>query len=282
MKLQIDGPLVDANWLNDHKDHEDLVILDASPSSNVSNLTPQYPGRIIHGAKFFDLKNDFTDTTAPYPNTIPTAEEFTNSARRLGINDTSTIVVYDNIGIYSAPRAWWLFRAFGHQNIAVLNGGIAAWVETGYKTTSKHSIPNLNGTFKAILKKEKVKFIENVAQNIKNKSWQFVDARSNGRFAGVAPEPRPSLSSGHVPNSLNLPFTKLLHEGYYKTPEELKAIFDSVGLDERPIMFSCGSGLTACILDLAAEIVLNNKTAVYDGSWTEWASKYDGTDKIIP
>ncbi|MDP4687337.1 MAG: sulfurtransferase [Salibacteraceae bacterium] len=275
------SPLVSAAWLNDHLNDPRLIILDASTKTNISGKKSEYDDLQILGSRYFDLKNNFSDAQASFPNTIPSAEAFEKEAQKLGVNEDSVIVIYDNLGIYNSPRAWWMFRAMGHENVAVLDGGLPAWVKGNFKTQSIHSEPETLGNFKAHFDKSQVKSIEDVLTNINKENFTVIDARSKGRFDGTAPEPREGMSSGHIPNSCNLPFETVLDNGFMKSTSELKSLFDSLQLNENPLVFSCGSGLTACIILLAAELVNDQPKAIFDGSWTEWAST-EGTpiDKV--
>jgi thiosulfate/3-mercaptopyruvate sulfurtransferase len=265
--------IVDCSWLNDHLLDDDLVILDASPKSNVSGLESEYAGIRIKGAVSIDIKGQFSDKHSEMPNTLLSPEEFQKAAQSLGINKRDKIVVYDNLGIYSSPRVWWMFKAMGHEAIAVLDGGLPEWINQGYATEKIEDLDILPGDFVAELNQSMVKYIEDVVSNIESKEYSVLDARSLGRFAGTAPEPRKGLSSGHVPRSQSLPFKDVLDGGKMKSKSELKKIFESKISGDEPIIFSCGSGLTACITLLAADQVLDNEKSVYDGSWTEWAQK---------
>ena len=264
--------LVSAIWLNEHLSDENLIILDSSPTSNVSGLKSDLDGLIIPGARYFDLKGHFSDPKSPYPNTLPSPVDFEKAARSLGINTNSEIIIYDNLGVYTSPRVWWMFKSMGHDRVSVLDGGLAEWVKNGFKTTDAHQKDFEVGDFVSHFHPETVKSINEVIENIEQSSFELVDARSKGSFEGTAPEPREGMSSGHLPNSCNLPFEDVLNDGKFKSPEELRQIFSDLKLGDKPITFSCGSGLTACIILLAAEQVLPNQKSVYDGSWTEYAS----------
>lgn len=264
--------IVSADWLHEHLDDANLVILDASTKTNVSGKDSQYDGKYIPKARFIDLKRNFSDLEAPFPNTLQSESQFELEARKLGIHKNSQIVVYDNLGVYNSPRIWWMFQAMGHKSIAVLDGGLPAWAQQGYKLTEDfHTAKNL-GDFEAKLNKSTVKSYSQVLENIDAKDFSVIDARSRGRFDGSAPEPRQGLSSGHLPNSCSLPFEMVLDQGHFKSTEELTTIFSNLKTGNSPLVFSCGSGLTACIILLAAELVIENEKAVFDGSWTEWAS----------
>ena len=163
-----------------------------------------------------------------------------------------------------------MFRVMGHEEIAVLNGGLPAWIKENQATTESLSQADRPGNFKANFNKDLVKSIQEINQNLTSQSFHVVDARSKGRFDGTAPEPREGLKSGHIPNSSNIPYEDVLNDGYFKSPDELKTLFKGDSLDE-PFAFSCGSGLTACIVSLAYSLISDKISPVYDGSWTEWA-----------
>lgn len=255
-------PLVSTEWLNQHLEDPDLVILDAS--------TKELDKAQIPGALHFDLAR-FRDSNSDLPNTFPSPTVFEKEARKLGINNRSTVIIYDNLGIYTSPRVWWLFKTMGHDKVAVLDGGLPKWIGEGLSVTSSHSQGSKSGDFIAELKPQMVSSLDQVSKNLKTHEAIVLDARSSGRFNGTAPEPREGLRGGHIPNSLNLPFTKVLDDTTFKKREELKTLFQHLKLEDKPLIFSCGSGITACIILLASELVLDNKKSVFDGSWTEWA-----------
>ncbi|WP_375561456.1 sulfurtransferase [Bernardetia sp. OM2101] len=266
--------LVSVEWLSQNLSNNNIFILDASQSNNKADLKPKFENLKIKNARFFDLKK-FSDTTSNLPSMLPSARYFEENCRKLGINKNSQIIVYDNLGIYTSPRVWWMFKAMGHKNIAVLDGGLDVWMENGYETesiiTSNETVEN---NFEANIQSEYIRNIEFIQKNIGTKQEYVIDARSAGRFNGTEEEPRKGLKSGSIPNSFNLPFQNVLQEGKYKSEQELKIIFERLNLQDKPLIFSCGSGITACIILLAAELVLpNQKKTVYDGSWTEWAQK---------
>lgn len=264
-------PLISSQWLFENLNHPDLIILDASQKVITStNVNPNENIRIT-GARYFDLKNNFSDKSADLPNTLPNASQFELECQKLGINEHSLIVVYDNLGIYSSPRVWWMLKIMGHKNVAVLNGGLPDWIEADHSTEKIEVKEYSKGDFTARLIPENIKDYTFIKSNLNNPNNLVIDARSEGRFNGTAPEPRPGLRSGSIPNSFNIPFGDVLENGQYKSKVELTKIFSELNPENKKLVYSCGSGLTACILLLASEIVLSNKTAVYDGSWTEWA-----------
>ena len=257
--------LVSVDWLKEHLDDDNLIVLDArlSPSNDP----------FIPNARFFDLKGKFSDQEAMFPNTFPTVERFEKECQRLGICTDSMLVVYDPKGVYSSPRVWWMFTAMGHHNVAVLDGGLPAWLKNDYPTADVEGSGYLKGDFNACFDADLVKRYEDILSNVSTPSFTVVDARSEGRFNGIDDEPRPHLKSGCIPNSVNIPYEHVLEDGKFKGREELKAIFNASCSFEDKLVFSCGSGLTACIILLACELAFKQSRFVYDGSWTEWAEK---------
>lgn len=265
--------IVSVKWLHKNLNDPDLIILDASQTKTINNTTSKFQGLQIKNARFFDIKNSFSKNDTDLPNMLQDPTDFEQACRKLGINKSSKIVVYDNLGIYTSPRVWWLFKTMGHTNIAILNGGLPAWNQEGFELEPITKSTYKLGDFEAIFHPALVKDIEAIKTNLTTKINLVIDARSEGRFNGTAPDPRPDLKSGHIPNSINLPYTAVLENGKFKQKETLKTIFSNLQIDDNPLIFTCGSGITACILMLASELVSNNPKAVYDGSWTEWASE---------
>lgn len=265
--------IVTSKWLFENLNTSDLIILDAS-ATPISGGVSEFQNKCITGARFFDLKNNFSNTTSLYPNMLPTPEDFQKECRKLGINSSSKLVIYDNLGVYSSPRVWWMFKTMGHEKVTVLDGGLPDWIANGYSTEAIQLDKKIMyGDFKANFNKEMVVDFDAIKINIQEQNAIVIDARSEGRFNGTAPEPRAELKSGHIPNSLNIPFENVLNDGKFKSVSELTSIFNSETYSDKPLVFTCGSGLTACIILLASELVLPNKKAVYDGSWTEWTQK---------
>ncbi len=271
MSLKITKPLVTVDWLYKHLNDTNLIVLDCTiPKVTDVAITDKEKNR-VKGALFFDLKTTFSDQNASLPNTVLSAEVFETKARELGINNNSTIICYDDLGIYSAPRVWWMFQLMGFQNIAVLDGGLPEWKANNYPTVTNYSKETGKGNFTADFKPHKLKNKAAVYNAMANDTSVIIDARSKGRFLGTAPEPRPELSSGHIPNSVNIPFNNILNNRKMKSYAELSKIFSKfVGVND--FVFTCGSGITASILALGAAVLGFENTAVYDGSWTEWAS----------
>lgn len=263
--------IVEVTWLKKELNNPDLVILDASPATNKSGLVPNYPNLQLPNARTFDTENTFVDTESNIPNMFPSEEKFQEEARKLGINSSSIIVVYDNLGVYMSPRVWWMFKTFGHSKVYVLNGGLDAWIEAGFETEKKSKTNYPMGNFKAVYKPNNVKKASDILENISSKKVTVVDARSEGRFNGTLPEPRAQMQKGHIPNSINIHFKKVLKNGKLKSKKELHQIFENAGINKDEIVFSCGSGVTACILLLASKEVNSEEIhALYDGSWAEW------------
>ncbi|MES2574609.1 MAG: sulfurtransferase [Bacteroidota bacterium] len=259
--------IVSSKWLHEHLDDLDLIILEARLEQNQSNLENQFQDIQIKGARVFDIKNTFSDTQNPLPNTFPSATQFTIECQKLGINKNSTIVVYDTLGIYLSPRVWWMFNAMGHSNIYVLNGGLPEWIKEGFSTEIQKKKTYPKGDFEAKLQPELIKNKEQILENINSKEAVLIDARSPDRFHATIEETRIGIRNGHIPGSINIPFGNLLEDGKYKSKEALSEIFN---LNDKSLYFTCGSGITACILLLATELISDNPKAVYDGSWTEW------------
>ena len=265
--------IVSAQWLNSHFLNPNLIILDASVAKSKSGLTVKNPGIQIKGARKFDFKNDFSDKKSAFPNMLPSPEEFEKGCRNIGICNKSILVVYDNRGIYSSPRVWWMFKTMRFDNIAVLDGGLDAWVSLGFpiEKLKSENAKKPQGNFTANFRSYLVVNKDFVRQNIETQTHLLIDARSSGRFLGTQLEPRAGLPGGNIPNSVNLPYTEVLKEGKFKSKPELNKLFSKFKIGDKPLIFSCGSGITACIIMLAAEQILDNPKAVYDGSWTQWA-----------
>ena len=264
------NPLVSVSWLSQNLNAPNLVVLDVSLESNIANIKVEFPGIQIKGARYFDLKRNFSDLESRLPNTLPNPKYFSLACRNLGINNNSTIVVYDNIGVYASPRVWWMFKSMGHKNIAVLDGGLPSWKNKNYPTESIQNRVLPEGDFKAKFNPNLLKKAFKIIENITSKEAILVDARSNGRFFGLIPETRKNLKSGHIPNAINLPFLEVLKDGKFLSTNEISATFKKLKIDKRPKIFTCGSGLTACILILASTLISEDKHFLYDGSWSEW------------
>ena len=264
--------LVSAQWLSEHLEDENLVVLYTTLVGKKETIPAKVENMKIKGARFFDLKKKFSDQKTDLPNTFPSEEQFQKECRELGINKNSKIVVYDTLGIYSSPRVWFLFKSMGHQKVSVLNGGFKEWVNLGYPKVSKNEEHFKRGNFEAKFQPVFLSDYGKIQNNLSTQVAQVIDARSKLRFKGEAPEPREGLRSGNIPNSCNLHYTSLLDKGRYKSKEMLQQLFEPFE-NEKELIFSCGSGITACILYLAASELIQAKLSVYDGSWTEWGSR---------
>ncbi len=260
---------VTSKWLHDHLDDDQLVIVDASQPTNPLGISPASTGCHIPGSMGLTV-DEVSDPAADLPHMIPSPQHFEKTVRALGINNEHRIVVYDNIGIFFSPRIWWLFRIMGHTNIAVLDGGLESWISMNYTTVNKLAVPEKSGNFKANFDESQVITMDQVRNNITSNEFLLIDARSSGRFDGTALEPRKGMSSGHVPGSYSLPFSKLLDGPFMKSKDELNAIFRDF-YNNKSVVFSCGSGVTACI-NLLAFTLTGRHAKIYDGSWVEWAS----------
>ncbi len=270
--------LIDTDELQRELDAPDLVVLDASwhmPSAG-RNAREEYLAEHIPGALFFDI-DEIADTSNPLPHMLPSPEKFSSRMRAMGIGDGTRVVVYDTEGIFSAPRAWWMFRVMGVSDVFVLDGGLPKWKREGRQVEDLPPMPRTARHFTARRHAELVRDVSDMLGIVADGSAQIVDARSPDRFAGTMTEPRPGLRSGHIPGALNLPWQLLLTpEGRLKPVPELEAVFAAAGIDvSKPVVTSCGSGVSACTLALALALIGNRRTAVYDGSWTEWGANPD-------
>lgn len=269
------GPLVDDAWLRAHLGDVGLVVLDATlylPNEG-RDAEAEFAAGHIPGARFFDI-NAFADPDTDLPHMVPAAGRFARLAGALGIGSNSLVVCYDQRGLFSAARAWWLLRLFGHERAAVLDGGLPAWngeVEQGAAR------PVAAATFRPVLHANRLRGIGDLLGNLRSHTELVLDARAAGRFDASVPEPRPGMRGGHIPNARSLPFTELLTpQGTMLPPDQLRARLLAAGVDgSRPVVTSCGSGVTACVLTLAMAVAGLPEGAVYDGSWTEWGGRPD-------
>lgn len=271
------NPLVSPAWLAARLQDPNTVILDATlPPVGVTppvDTRSRYLAQHLPGAIFFDIE-ELSDHTTTLPHILPSAEAFSRAMSQLGVGDSMTIVVYEQAGVFSAPRAWWMLRAFGAKDVHVLDGDLAAWLAAGLPTESG-PVQRAEASFHAKLDATAVRSYTQIQQALAQGS-QILDARSSGRFTGTAPEPRPGLSSGHMPGSLSLPFTELVEAGRLKDAQGLKNVFAAKNIDiERPITTTCGSGVTAAVLTLGLEIAGASQVSLYDGSWAEYAQQPD-------
>jgi thiosulfate/3-mercaptopyruvate sulfurtransferase len=270
--------LVSTDWLARHLDAPDVRIVDATyilPPTTRS-ARKEYEERHIPGAVHFDI-DDIANSDDPLPHMLPSPEKFSSRVRKLGLGDGSRIVVYDTHGMMSAARVWWMFRVFGHGDVAVLDGGLPKWLKEGRLVEDKTPMPR-DRHFTARMNQFLVRDLDQVRRALDKKREQVVDARSAGRFRGVDPEPRQGLRGGHMPGALNVPYTSLLDPDAktFLPAERLEAVFKQAGVDlKKPIVTSCGSGVTACVVALGLYLLGRDDVAVYDGSWTEWGGRAD-------
>jgi thiosulfate/3-mercaptopyruvate sulfurtransferase len=269
--------VVSTEWLAKHLGEPDLRVVDGTwhmPQLK-RDAHAEFVTAHIPGAVFFDIDR-IADRGASLPHMLPAADEFAEAVGRLGIASEDRVVVYDARGVVSAARVWWTFRAFGHDRVAVLDGGFRAWTAEGRPVASGEPSPPRR-PFRATLRPELVRDLEAVRRNLVTRDEQIVDARSRGRFAGTEPEPRAGLRGGHIPGSLNLPYETLYQpDGTLLPPERLRAAIVDAGIDlGKPITTTCGSGITASVLALALHLLGRPDVAVYDGSWTEWGGRPD-------
>jgi len=266
--------LVSTEWLAAHLSDPDLRVIDASwyMPGDARDAKAEYDASHIPGARFFDI-DEISDTRSELPHMVPPVEKFMSRMRAKGVGDGHQVVVYDGAGLFSAARVWWLFRLMGKTDVAVLDGGFPKWVKEG------HPVEDMPPVIKdrhmtVTVQNQMVKDVTQVAAASKLKDYEIVDARSPGRFKGEETEPREGLRSGHIPGSRNVHYAKLLNDDQtMKSIPELRQAFEvaDVNLD-KPVITSCGSGVTAAILSLALERLGHRKHALYDGSWSEWGA----------
>lgn len=270
--------LVSTDWLAAHLDAPDVRVVDGSWYLPAANRDPkaEFAAEHIPGAVYFDI-DEIADTSSPLPHTVPSPEKFSARVRKLGLGDGVRIVVYDGMNLFSAARVWWMFRYFGHEDVAVLNGGLPKWKKEGRPVATLPTPPR-ERHFTARVNTMIFRDIDQIKRNLETHKEQVLDARAAERFAGTAPEPRQGLRSGHIPGSLNLPVSDLLdpESGTLLPADALRARFDAAGVDmAKPVTTTCGSGVTACVLALGLNLLGHRDVAVYDGSWTEWGGRDD-------
>ncbi|MCG6200374.1 3-mercaptopyruvate sulfurtransferase [Psychromonas antarctica] len=277
-QLILPSVLVTTDWLHQQYHHENLILLDASwhmPNVNRDGKL-EWANERLPGAVFFDFDRVICDHNSDLPHMMPSEIVFQQSAQILGINQDSVIVVYDSLGIFSSPRVWWMFKTMGFDNIAVLDGGLPAWKAAGFAiesgSKSKAIIP---GDFIAHYQSGLICAADAVLSATSNSEQTIIDARSSERFLGQLAEPRAGVRSGHMPNAKNLPVADILQDLKMKNAYQLALIFEAIAPKKQRVIFSCGSGVTACILVLGATLAGYKDLSVYDGSWSEWGSRDD-------
>lgn len=268
--------IVSADWLKQRLGAPQMSIIDASWYLPAAKRNPkqEYEAAHIPGAVFFD-HDKVCDETSGLPHTLPSPENFARFATAMGVNADDTIVIYDGVGFFSAPRAWWMFRVMGAKNVFVLDGGFDHWKKKHYPVTSEKTIVK-KAAFKVDFEADKVVLIDEMRHLVDGQSTQIADARGHKRFLGEEAEPRPGMRSGHMPGAYNIPATSLSVEGNFKDLSSIKTIFKDAGINvAAPVVTTCGSGVTAAVLALALESLGNHNVRLYDGSWSEWGAKQD-------
>lgn len=268
--------LIDAATLASALGREGLTVVDASwyLPKHARFPRPEFEAAHVPGAVFLDL-DEVVMPGAALPHTLPDAETFARMAGALGLKETDTIVVYDGLGFFSAPRAWWMLRAFGAKDVRILDGGFPAWVAGGYPTESGPAEPTPQ-TFHAAFDAKTVVGLEEMRRIVREGALPVADARSGERFRAEAPEPRAGIRGGHMPGARNVPIDSLHENGRLRSPDALREVFAQAGIDpEAPVVTTCGSGVTAAGINFALASLHNRDARLYDGSWTEWGSRDD-------
>jgi thiosulfate/3-mercaptopyruvate sulfurtransferase len=256
----------------------DLRVLDASWYLPQQKRDPkaEFAQRHIRGAVYFDI-DEISDKSVPLPHTFPSPGQFAKQVGALGVGTGDRVVCYDGMGLFSAGRAWWMFRAMGHDTVAVLDGGLPKWLAEGLDTESGTPSPAPRA-FKTSPRPHLIRQLDQMRANLEEKREQVLDARARGRFSGVEPEPRPGVRGGHIPGAKNLPYNEIVdpETGTLLPPDELRRRFSAAGIDlTKPVVTSCGSGVTASALALGLFLAGKTDAAVYDGSWSEWGGRAD-------
>ena len=270
-------PLVSTAWLADHLDAPDVRVVDASWHMPAAQRDPakEFLAAHIPGAVFFDI-DEIADETSDLPHMIPTAAKFASRVRKLGLGDGSRIVVYDSLGILPAARVWLHFRAMGHEDVVVLDGGLPKWIAEGRPVEDGPAAPQ-ERHFTPRWQADIYRSVDQMRDIVASGREQIIDARAAGRFEGKDPEPRAGLRGGHMPGARNIPLSAMLASDNTMLPaDQLKIVFEKAGVDiDKPIVSTCGSGITASVVALALARLGKPRSAVYDGSWTEWGGLSD-------
>ncbi|MBC8946486.1 MULTISPECIES: 3-mercaptopyruvate sulfurtransferase [Xenorhabdus] len=270
---------VTPQWLSEHLNDENVVIIDASAPMPTQTIDyhQKWVENHIPGSQFFDL-DKIANLQTELPHMLPEPETFRLAASAMGISESHLVVIYDQGNMFSAPRAWWTFKIFGAQHIRILEGGLQGWQQAGYPTESG-AVNRQPQKFNIQFTPEYVFSQQQILDALQgNAPTQFIDARAEDRFQAKVPEPRPGLRMGHIPGAKNVPWTALIENGRYKSPDEIEHIFKHQSVDlNRPIITSCGSGMTAAVLVLGLDIIGHKTAGLYDGSWAEW-----GADDMLP
>jgi thiosulfate/3-mercaptopyruvate sulfurtransferase len=275
--------LVSPAWVFDNLHNPDIKIIDASMHMTDTGRIgyKEYDEQHIENAVFFDIER-IVDTKSPLPHMLPDDAHFSKAMSILGIGNEHHIVVYDNSPLHSGLRVWWMLREFGHENVSYMDGGLTKWVNEGYPLTTKRSSP-VTTKFTATLQSAYIRDAMDIFDNITSKKEQVMDARASARFTAKVHEVRANLRSGHIPGSINVPFFSLFDtDGTMLDADELLEIFTEAGTDfDRPIITTCGSGITACVLLMALKLIGKDDVSVYDGSWSEWGGLSEDIAPIV-
>jgi thiosulfate/3-mercaptopyruvate sulfurtransferase len=272
------GPLVTTDWLAAALTAPDIVVFDATkylPNENKDGRAA-FAGGHIPGARYFDI-DEVADPDTDLPHMVPSPGRFAKLLAAMGVSNASRVIFYDQKGLASAARGWWLMGLFGHDSAAVLDGGLPKWTKEGRPLESGQPQAPKSAVFRPDYRATRLRGVGDVLRNVQTQAELVLDARAAGRFTGATPEPRAGMRSGHIPGSASLPYTDLLHmDGTFRPEAELRARLAAAGADgSRPVVTSCGSGVTACILTLGLRVAGLPEGAVYDGSWTEWGGRTD-------
>jgi thiosulfate/3-mercaptopyruvate sulfurtransferase len=272
------GPLVTTEWLAAELGKPDLIVFDATKylPNEPKDGKAEFVRAHIPGARYFDI-DQIADPDTDLPHMVPTPGRFARLMGALGVGNGSRVVFYDQKGLASAARGWWLMGLFGHDDAAVLDGGLPKWVKEGRAVQDGEAALPKPAEFRPDYRAGQLRGVGDMLRNVLSRSEQVLDARAAGRFSGAIPEPRAGMRSGHIPGSVSVPYTDLLRaDGTFRPAGEVRGRFEAAGVDgSRPLVTSCGSGVTACILTLGLRVAGFPEGAVYDGSWTEWGGRSD-------
>ncbi|MCA5006068.1 sulfurtransferase [Sphingobacterium bovistauri] len=264
--------LITAQELADALKQDTIVLLDCT-IDKVGQSMKAEKLELIPNSSFFDIEGKLSDNTSSLPHTLVSPIIFENEMQNIGINQTSTVVLYDRWGVYSSPRAWWMFKVMGFHNVYILNGGVPAWKKFNYPISNNYKESVEKGNLKTNYLNEWIADKDYILKHLDGNSIEIFDARSQGRFSGIAPEPRKGLKSGHIPHSKNIPFENLLKGEFYSDIKEIETIFKEQNPRNSTHVFTCGSGITASILAFASHLIGTPNIRVYDGSWSEWGNE---------
>ncbi|WP_038914418.1 3-mercaptopyruvate sulfurtransferase [Dickeya zeae] len=269
---------VSASWLNTHRHDADIALIDARmlpPGNDTRDIAAEYRAEHVPGAVFFDIES-LSDHQTSLPHMIPDIATFADALGKLGLSEQQHLVIYDEGNLFSAPRAWWMLRLAGAPRISILSGGLAGWKQQGFALEQGNASPVANVFHAPMPTAGAIRSLAEVLELCHTGNEQIVDARPAPRFLGEMDEPRPGLRRGHIPGSFNVPWNLLVDQGALKPADELAAIFHQAGVDiQRPIVASCGSGVTASVVLLALFVLNAPHISLYDGSWSEWGARDD-------